>query len=126
MNLMELNDLTEKIIGCAIKVHRVLGPGLLESAYEVCLAYELEKAGLKMERRVALPVFYEGIRLDAGYQLDIVVEDTVILELKAVERILPIHEAQLLTYLKLMNKKVGLLINLNFALLRDGIRRKMN
>ncbi|MBC7899706.1 MAG: GxxExxY protein [Saprospiraceae bacterium] len=123
---MELNDLTEKIIGCAIKVHRVLGPGLLESAYEVCLAYELQKAGLKVERQVALPVFYEGIRLDAGYQLDIVVEGAVILELKAVERILPIHEAQLLTYLKLMNKKVGLLINFNVTLLRDGIRRRMN
>ncbi len=82
---MELNDLTEKIIGCAIKVHRVLGPGLLESAYEVCLAHELVQAGLKVEKQVALPVFYEGIRLDAGYQLDIIVEETVILELKAVE-----------------------------------------
>jgi len=123
---MELNDLTEKIIGCAIKVHRVLGPGLLESAYEICLAYELNKAGLKIEKQVALPVFYEAIRLDAGYQLDIVVEDLIILELKAVERILPIHEAQLLTYLKLTNKKLGLLINFNVALLKDGIKRRIN
>ncbi|CAN5397188.1 GxxExxY protein [soil metagenome] len=123
---MELNDLTEKIIGCAIKVHRALGPGLLESAYEVCFVHELRKAGLKVERQVPLPIVYDGIELDACYQLDIVVEDLIILELKAVERIMPIHEAQLLTYLKLTNKKLGLLINFNVELLKNGIKRRMN
>ena len=123
---MELNDLTEKIIGCAIKVHRVLGPGLLESAYEVCLLHELRKAGLKAERQLALPVIYEGLRLDADYFIDILVEDTVVLELKSVEHLLPIHEAQLLTYLKLANKKLGLLINFNVTLLKNGIKRRIN
>ncbi|HLA96487.1 MAG TPA: GxxExxY protein [Pyrinomonadaceae bacterium] len=123
---MELNQLTEKIIGCAIKVHRVLGPGLLESAYEVCLVHELRKAGLKAERQVALPVIYEGLRLDADYFIDILVEDTVVLELKSVEHLLPIHEAQLLTYLKLANKKLGLLINFNVTLLKNGIKRRIN
>lgn len=123
---MELNDLTEKIIGCAIKVHRVLGPGLLESAYEVCLVHELKKTGLKAERQVALPVIYEGLRLDADYYIDILVEDTVVLELKSVENLLPIHEAQLLTYLRLANKKLGLLINFNVTLLKNGIKRRIN
>ncbi len=123
---MELNDLTEKIIGCAIKVHRVLGPGLLESAYEVCLVHELRQVGLKAERQLALPVIYEGLRLDADYFIDILVEDTVVLELKSVEHILPIHEAQLLTYLKLANKKLGLLINFNVTLLKNGIKRRIN
>ena len=123
---MELNDLTEKIIGCAIKVHRVLGPGLLESAYEVCLVHELRKAGLKAERQVVLPVIYEGLKLDADYFVDILVEDTVVLELKSVEHLAPIHEAQLLTYLKLANKKLGLLINFNVTLLKNGINRRIN
>ena len=123
---MELNDLSEKIIGCAIKVHRALGPGLLESTYEVCLVHELKKAGLKAERQISLPVIYDGIQLDAGYQLDILAEDTIILELKSVENLLPIHEAQLLTYLKLANKKLGLLINFNVTLLKNGIKRKIN
>ncbi len=123
---MELNDLTEKIIGCAIKVHRVLGPGLLESAYEVCLVHELKKAGLKADRQVALPVIYEGLRLDADYYIDILVEDTVVLELKSVENLLPIHEAQLLTYPRLANKKLGLLINFNVTLLKNGIKRRIN
>ena len=123
---MELNDLTEKIIGCAIKVHRVLGPGLLESAYEVCLVHELRKAGLKAERQLALPVIYEDIRLDADYFIDILVENRIVLELKSVEHLLPIHEAQLLTYLKLANKKLGLLINFNVTLLKNGIKRRIN
>ena len=123
---MKLNDLTEKIIGRAIKVHRVLGPGLLESACEVGLVHELRKAGLKAERQLALPVIYEGLRLDADYFIDILVEDTVVLELKSVERLLPIHEAQLLTYLKLANKKLGLLINFNVTLLKNGIKRRIN
>lgn len=123
---MDLNEISEKIIGCAIKVHRTLGPGLLESTYEVCLVYELKKAGLKVERQVSLPIFYDGNKLDAGYQLDVLVEDKIILELKSVENLLPIHEAQLLTYLKLANKKLGLLINFNVTVLKNGIRRKMN
>ena len=123
---MELNDITEKVIGCAIKVHRTLGPGLLESTYEVCLVHELKKSGLKVERQVALPIIYDGIKLDAGYQLDVLVEDAVILELKSVENLMPIHEAQLLTYLKLANKKLGLLINFNVTMLKNGIKRKVN
>ena len=123
---MELNDLTEKIIGCAIKVHRVLGPGLLESAYEVCLFHELAKAGLKAERQVKVPIVYDGLILEADYFIDILVEDTVVLELKSVEHVLPIHEAQLLTYLKLADKKLGLLINFNVTLLKNGIKRRIN
>lgn len=124
--MFELNDLTEKIIGCAIKVHRTLGAGLLESTYEVCLVHELRKNGLIVESQVALPVYYDGIKLDAGYKLDVLVENKVIIELKAVERVLPIHEAQLLTYLKLANKKIGLLINFNVKVLKEGITRKIN
>jgi len=123
---MELNDISGKIIECAIKVHRVLGPGLLESTYEACLVHEIRKAGLKVESQVFLPVIYEGIEIDAGYRLDILVEDAVIIELKAVESILSIHEAQLLTYLKLSHKKLGLLINFNVVLLKNGIKRKVN
>ncbi len=123
---MELNDITGKIIECAIKVHKVLGPGLLESTYEVCLAHELKKAGLRVETQVFLPVVYDGIELDAGYRLDILVEDKVIVELKTVENIQPIHKAQTLTYLKLANKKIGLLINFNVALLKNGIKRIAN
>jgi GxxExxY protein len=123
---MELDELSEKIIGCAINVHQALGPGLLESTYEVCLLHELRKAGLKVESQVELPVFYDGIKLDAGYKLDVLVEDKVILELKSVDSLLPIHEAQLLTYLKLAGRKLGLLINFNVALLKNGIKRKMN
>lgn len=123
---MELNELTEKIIGCAIKVHRELGPGLLESAYEVCLVHELRKAGLSVEKQVPVPIIYDGIALDACYQLDVVVEDAVSLELESVERIMPIHEAQLLTYLKLTNRKLGLIINFNTQLLKNGIKRMAN
>jgi GxxExxY protein len=123
---MELNDLTEKIIGCAITVHRALGPGLIESAYEVCLAHEMNKQGLKVQKQVALPVVYDSVRLDAGYRLDLLVEQRIIIELKAVERLIPIHEAQLLSYLKLSKLPLGLLINFNVKLLRDGIRRLAN
>lgn len=123
---MDLNIISGKIIECAIKVHKTLGSGLLESTYEVCLIYELRKAGLKAESQVYLPVIYDGIEIDAGYRIDILVENTVIVELKSVENLLPIHEAQLLTYLKLSNKKLGLLINFNVILLKTGIKRKMN
>ena len=124
-SLQKLNGLSEQIIGCAIKVHKALGPGLLESAYEVCLEHELLKAGLRVERQVPLNIVYDGIELDACYQLDLVVEDLIILELKSVERIMPIHEAQLLTYLKLTKKKLGLLINFNQELVKNGIKRKV-
>lgn len=120
------NKITEKIIGCAIEVHRNLGPGLLESAYEECLCYELVQKGLQYERQVSLPVVYKGVKLDCGYKMDVIVENTVIIELKAVERILPIHEAQLLPYLKLYNKKLGLLINFHVPILKNGLKRIAN
>jgi GxxExxY protein len=120
------NDpLTEEIIGFAIEVHRQLGPGLLESAYEECLWYELKQHALDVRRQVSLPVIYKSIRLDCGYRLDLVVGNLVIIELKTVERLLPIHEAQLLTYLKLSGICTGLLFNFNTAVLKDGIRRLM-
>ena len=123
---MELNEITEKVIGCAITVHRALGPGLIESAYEVCLAHEMNKQGLGVQTQVALPVVYDNIKVDAGYRLDLLVEQRIIIELKAVERLIPIHEAQLLSYLKLSKLPLGLLINFNVKLLRDGIRRLAN
>jgi GxxExxY protein len=120
------NDLlTEQIIGLAIEVHRQLGPGLLESAYEECLCFELKREGLPFRRQVALPVVYKSVRLDCGYRLDIVVQDQVILEIKTVERLLPVHEAQMLTYMKLSGIRTVLLLNFNSAVLRDGIRRLM-
>ena len=119
------HELTNQILGAAIEVHKTLGPGLLESAYEECLCHELGQRGLSFERQVSLPVTYEGIELDCGYRLDVVVEDAVILELKAVERLLPIHEAQLLTYLRLSHKKVGLLLNFNVKVLKDGVMRRV-
>ena len=123
---MELNEISEKIIGAAIQVHRTLGPGLLESTYEVCLKYELEKRGLKIQSLIGLPVIYDGMKIDLGYRLDILVEDAVIIELKAVTAIKPLHEAQLLSYLKLSGKHLGLLINFNVTLLKDGITRRIN
>ena len=118
--------LTEQIIGAAIEVHRILGPGLLESAYEECLCHELHLRGLKFERQVSLPVAYKDVKLDCGYRLDIVVQDEIILELKCIDHVLPLHEAQLLTYLKLTGKRVGLIINFNVAtLVRGGIVRKV-
>jgi GxxExxY protein len=117
------NEITQTIIGAAMAVHREFGPGLLESAYEACLAYELVQRGLKVERQKALPVIYHGVQLDCGYRIDMLVEDQVVVELKAVERLEPIHEAQLLSYLKLSGCKVGLLINFNVKVLKNGIRR---
>lgn len=119
----ENDPLTESIIGHAIEVHRQLGPGLLESAYEECLCYELKQSGLAYQRQVPLPVIYKTVRLDCGYRLDLVVEQSVILELKTVERLLPVHEAQMLTYLKLSGIRTGLLLNFNSAVLKDGLRR---
>ena len=121
-----VNDVTEAIIGAAICVHRELGPGLLESAYEACLAFELSERKLKIERQKALPLLYRRVQLDCGYRIDLLVENQVVVELKAVENLEPIHEAQLLSYLKLSKCKVGLLINFNVKILRKGIRRLVN
>ena len=120
---MDINDLTGKVIGGAIEVHKTLGPGLLESAYEECLCREFRLRHLPFERQKNLPINYKGVRLDCGYRLDIVVANMLIVELKACDSLQPIHEAQLLTYLKLMRLKVGLLINFNVPLLRQGIKR---
>ena len=120
---MGINEVTGLIIGCAIEVHKRLGPGLLESAYEECLCFELNKAGLKYDRQKAVPVVYKEIKLDCGYRADIIVENDVIVELKAIDTIAPIHEAQILTYLKFANKKIGLLINFNVTVLKNGLRR---
>ena len=121
-----LNRITESIIGAAIEVHRNLGPGLLESAYETCLAFELVECGLKVEQQKPLPVVYREVKLDCGYRLDLLVEEAVIVEVKAVDRLAPIHQAQLLSYLRLSGCKVGLLINFNVKVLKDGIRRVVN
>ncbi len=121
----EDEELTRRIIGAAIEVHRALGPGLLESAYEVCLQHELVRAGLAVLRQVELPIRYEDVMLDAGYRLDLLVEDRVVIELKAVEKVLPIHEAQLITYLKLSGHPIGLLINFNVTKLVDGVTRRV-
>lgn len=118
-----INDLTYRIIGCAIKVHKVLGPGLLESTYEHCLCQELLMKGIKLERQVGLPVIYENNRLDVGYRIDLLVEGSVIIELKSIDQIAPIHKAQLLTYMKLSGMHIGLLINFNVTSLKDGIVR---
>ncbi len=121
-----LNQITEGIIGAAIEVHRALGPGLLESAYETCLAFELAERGFKVERQKPLPVVYRGVKLECGYRLDFLVEEVVVVEVKAVDRLAPIHQAQLLSYLKISGYPVGLLINFNVKVLRDGIRRVVN
>ena len=120
---MEFDPLSNRVIGCALEVHRALGPGLLESAYEQCLAHELRAEGIAAAVQEPLPIRYKGLQLDAGYRVDLLVEDALIVELKAVERLLPIHEAQLLTYMKLADIKVGLLINFNAVRLRTGIKR---
>lgn len=123
---MEINVLTSKIIGLAIEVHKNLGPGLLEKTYEECLCIELENNGLKYECQKLVPIIYKGKEIKDAYRIDILVEDCVILELKAVEKIDKIHKAQLLTYLKLSNKEIGLLVNFNVSILKDGIHRVIN
>lgn len=120
------NQITEAIIGGAIEVHRELGPGLLESAYDECLCYELSQRRLSFRRQVSLPVSYKGVKLDCGYRIDLLVENTVIVEIKSVEILIPIHTAQLLTYLKLLDRAVGLLINFNVPVLRKGLKRVVN
>lgn len=123
---LHINQITETVIGAAMKVHSALGPGLLESAYEACLVHELRKRGLRVENQVELPVVYDGVTIDLGYRLDLLVEDTVIVELKCVEAFTPVHEAQLLSYLKLSGKNVGLLINFHVKHLRNGIKRMVH
>jgi GxxExxY protein len=119
----QANLAAEIVVDAALTVHRALGPGLLESVYSVCLAHELRKRGSRVLREVSLPVSYDGVQLDAGLRLDMLVDDCLVVELKAVEQILPVHHAQLLTYLKLTGHRLGLLINFNTPLIRDGIRR---
>jgi len=120
---MELNEITNNIIGCAIEVHRNLGPGLLESAYEECFAYELTRKGLNFKRQSPTPVVYKEIKLECGYRIDILVENSVVIELKVVDTINPVHEAQILTYMKFAKKSIGLLINFNVTVLKNGIKR---
>ena len=123
---MELNEISAQVVDAAMKVHSVLGPGLLENAYEACLKHELEKRGLDVQQQVGLPILYDGIKMDVGYRLDLLVEDEVVVELKAVENLTAVHEAQLLCYLKLSTRKIGLLINFNVAHLKNGIKRMVN
>ena len=123
---MEIEDVASKIVAAAIKVHTALGPGLLESAYQKCIQYELQKSELKVECEVALPVVYDKVKIDAGYRIDMIVDGSVIIENKTVEKLLPIHEAQLLTYLKMKNCRIGFLLNWNVPRMKDGIRRMVN
>jgi len=120
------NEITEGNIGAAIEVHRHLGPGLLETVYEECLSYELSQRGLKFQRQLAAPVLYKGIKLDCGYRIDLLVEDAVVVEIKSMEALLPVHCAQLLTYLKICQKRIGLLINFNVPVLTHGLKRIAN
>lgn len=121
----QTDAVARRIVEAAFAVHRVLGPGLLESTYEVCLAYELDRRGSKVLKQVALPVVYEEVRLEAGYRVDLIVDDVVIVEVKAIEALAPVHEAQLLTYIRLSGRRLGLLINFNVALLKEGIKRRV-
>jgi len=123
---MDLNDISGQIVDAALKVHSALGPGLLESTYETCLLFELHRRGLRAQRQVELPVIYDGVRIDCGYRIDLLVDDAVIVEIKSVESLTPLHQAQLLTYLKLSGRKLGLLINFNVPHLKDGIKRFAN
>ncbi len=123
---MHENNISSKVIGAAIEVHKQLGPGLLESTYEACLLYELEEQGLEVKRQMALPIVYKNVKLNAGYRIDLLIENKVIVEIKSVEALAEIHTAQLLTYLKLKDLKLGLLINFNQVLLKNGVRRIVN
>lgn len=123
---MEINQLTESILRCAYSVHSALGPGLLESAYEACLYYELQKTGLKVEKQKALPLVYKEVKLDAGYRIDLLVEGRVLIEIKSIEAFTDVHIAQVITYLKLSGCKIGLLLNFNVSSLKNGIKRLAN
>ena len=123
---MSENDIAKIVFESALKVHQILGPGLLESAYEECLYYELKKSNLKIEKQKALPLIYEEVKMDVGYRIDVLIEDKFIVEIKSVEALNDVHLAQLLTYLKLANCKLGLLVNFNVKLLKNGVRRVIN
>lgn len=123
---MDIEEIARIIVDSTIKVHRALGPGLLESAYQQCLAYELRKRGLRVECELLLPIVYDGQQIDAGYRIDMLIEDCVIIENKTVDQVLPIHQAQLLTYLKLRDCRLGFLMNRNVRLMKDGIKRMVN
>jgi GxxExxY protein len=123
MSLSYGGELSERVIGSAMDVHRQLGPGLLEAVYEECLCFELKQAGIEYRRQVPLPVFYKGVQLECGYRMDIVVEHQLVVEIKSVERFLPMHEAQMLTYLRLSGLRIALLMNFNSVALKDGLRR---
>lgn len=123
---MDIEQVGRQIVDASIKVHRALGPGLLESAYQTCLAYELRKRGLRVDCEVLLPLAYDGVKIDAGYRIDILVEDRVIIENKTVEKLMPVHQAQLLTYLKLRDCRLGFLLNWNVSLMKHGIKRMVN
>ncbi len=121
-----LDQITRRIIGAAIEVHQVLGPGLLESAYQTCLSFELRQRGVKVEEQRPLPIVYKDVHLDCGYRMDLLVENEIVVEIKALEQFVPIHEAQLLSYLRLYGKRVGLLINFHVRVLKDGLKRIVN
>ena len=123
---MDKNEISSAVIDAAITVHTALGPGLLESAYEACLAHELRKRGMHVASQLGLPLIYDGMRIESGYRIDLLVEDAVIVELKTVDRLLPVHGAQVLTYLKLSGKPLGLLINFNAMRIKDGLKRFIN
>jgi GxxExxY protein len=123
---VEENQLGEKVLGCALKVHKALGPGLLENAYESCLAIELQKSGLELKRQLTLPVVYDGAKVDLGYRLDLLVEGMIVVEVKAIERLAEIHRAQVLSYLKLGGYRLGYLLNFNVKMMRNGIYRIAN
>jgi GxxExxY protein len=125
-NKFELDRITRRIIGAAIEVHKTVGPGLLESAYQVCLAFELREQGLKVEEQLPLPVVYKNVKLDCGYRIDLLVENEIVIEIKAIETLAPIHDAQLLSYLRLSGKRVGLLMNFHVRVLKDGLKRIVN
>ncbi len=120
---MELNELSAQVIGCGIKVHSALGPGLLESAYQECLCYELQECGLRVKKELALPIVYKDVKLDHGYRIDLLVEDQIVIEIKTVEAFTDVHTAQVLTYLKLGNYPLGLLLNFHVSRMKDGIKR---
>ncbi len=121
-----IDEIASTVVNCAIEVHRILGPGLLESVYEVCMEHELSTAGLKVSRQVPVPIFYEGVKMEKAFLIDLLVEEEIILELKVVEKVLPVHEAQLISYLKLADKKMGFLMNFNAPLMKNGIKRRIN
>lgn len=121
--MKHFDELSHRVIGAALEVHKILGPGMLESAYEECLSYELVHRGMSVSRQVAVPVIYKEVKLDYGYRIDILVENRVVIELKSVDAVLPVHEAQILTYMRFAGKQVGLLMNFNVKILKDGLKR---